>query len=143
MSLLSAQDEQVLKQHLSSIDKPVTALLFTQAIGGSESGLIAKQVLDEVARLNDNITVVEKNFVLDTDERSKYGIEMSPAVVLLSDGQDTRMRMFGAPTGYEFVGLVEAILIAGTGKVDLEEDTLKLLASVDKPTTIQVFSTPT
>ena len=53
------------------------------------------------------------------------------------------MRMFGAPTGYEFVGLVEAILIAGTGKVDLEDDTLKLLATVDKPTHIQVFSTPT
>jgi alkyl hydroperoxide reductase subunit AhpF len=143
MSLLSAQDEQVLKQHLSAIEKPVTLLLFTQAIGGSESGVVAKQVLDEVARLNDKLTVVEKNFVLDADERSKYGIDKSPAIVVLSDGVDTRMRMYGAPTGYEFVGLVEAILIAGTGKDDLEDDTLKLLATVDKPTAIQVFSTPT
>lgn len=143
MSLLSAQDEQVLKQHLSAIEKPVTLLLFTQAIGGSESGVVTKQVLDEVARLNDKITVVEKNFVLDTEDRSKYGIEMSPAIVVLSDGADTRMRMYGPPTGYEFVGLVEAILIAGTGTIDLEEETLKLLATVDKPTSIQVFSTPT
>ena len=143
MSLLSAQDEQVLKQHLSAINKPVSLLLFTQTIGGSESGVVAKQVLDEVARLNDKITVVEKNFVLDTDDRAKYGIDKSPAIVLLSDGADTRMRMFGAPTGYEFVGLIEAILIAGTGTVDLEEETLKLLATVDKPTTLQVFSTPT
>ena len=143
MSLLSAQDEQVLTQHLSAITKKVDVLLFTQAIGGSESGVIAKQVLDEVARLNDKITVVEKNFVLDTDDRAKYGVDKSPAIVLLSDGQDTRMRMFGAPTGYEFVGLVEAILIAGTGEVDLEDETLKMLAAVDKPTNIQVFSTPT
>lgn len=143
MSLLSAQDEQVLKQHLSAIEKPVTVLLFTQAIGGSEGGPVAKQVLDEVARLNDKITVVEKNFVLDTEDRGMYGIDKEPAMVILSDGADTRMRMFGAPTGYEFVGLIEAILIAGTGSVDLEEDTLKLLATVDKPTTIQVFSTPT
>jgi alkyl hydroperoxide reductase subunit AhpF len=143
MALLSAQDEQVLKQHLSAIEKHVTLLLFTQTIGGSESGAVAKQVLDEVARLNDKITVVEKNFVLDTDDRAKYGVDKSPAIVLLSDNNDTRMRLFGAPTGYEFVGLIEAILIAGTGKVDLEEDTLKLLATVDKPTTIQVFSTPT
>ena len=143
MSLLSAQDEQVLKQHLSSIDKPVTLLLFTQTIGGSESGAVAKQVLDEVARLNDKITVVEKNFVLDTEDRAKYGVDKSPAIVLLSDGADSRMRIFGAPTGYEFVGLIEAILIAGTAKVDLEEDTLKLLAAVDKPITLQVFSTPT
>jgi len=143
MSLLSAQDEQVLKQHLSVIDKPVTVLLFTQTIGGSESGPVAKQVLDEVARLNDKISVVEKNFILDTEDRGKYGVTMAPALVFLSDGQDTRMRMYGAPTGYEFVGLVEALLIAGTGKVDLEDDTVALLAGVDTPTTIQVFSTPT
>jgi alkyl hydroperoxide reductase subunit AhpF len=143
MSLLSAQDEQVLKQHLSVIDKSVTVLLFTQTFGGSESGVVAKQVLDEVASLNDKIEVVEKNFVLDTEDRAKYGLTMAPAIVILSDGQDTRMRMYGAPTGYEFVGLIEAILVAGTGKVDLEDDTVALLAGVDTPTNIQVFSTPT
>jgi alkyl hydroperoxide reductase subunit AhpF len=143
MPLLSAQDEQVLKQHLSAIDKSVSILLFTQTIGGSESGVVAKQVLDEIARLNDKITIVEKSFVLDTEDRSKYGIDLAPAIVILSDGQDTRMRMYGAPTGYEFVGLVEAILMAGTGNADLEEDSLKLLAAVDQPTKIQVFSTPT
>lgn len=143
MSLISAQDEQVLKQHLSAIEKPVTVFLFTQTIGGSESGVVAKQVLDEVARLNDKITVVEKSFVLDTDDRNRYGVTLAPAIVFLSDGTDTRMRMYGAPTGYEFVGLVEAILVAGTGKVDLEDDTLALLAALDKPTNIQVFSTPT
>lgn len=143
MSLLSPQDEQVLKQHLSALEKRVDVLLFTQTIGGSESGVVAKQVLDEVARLNDHITIVEKNFILDLDDRAKYGVDKSPAIVFLSDGQDTRMRMFGAPTGYEFVGLVEAILLAGTGKVDLEDETLKLLATVETPTHIQVFSTPT
>jgi alkyl hydroperoxide reductase subunit AhpF len=143
MSLLSAQDEQVLKQHLSVIDKSVTVLLFTQTFGGSESGVVAKQVLDEVASLNDKIEVVEKNFVLDTEDRAKYALTMAPAIVILSDGQDTRMRMYGAPTGYEFVGLIEAILVAGTGKADLEDDTVALLASVDTPTNIQVFSTPT
>ena len=143
MSLLSAQDEQVLKQHLSAIDKPVTILLFTQTIGGSESGVVAKQVLDEIAGLNDKLTVVEKNFVLDTEDRNKYGVEMSPAIVILSEGRDTRMRMYGAPTGYEFVGLVEAIVMAGTGNADLEQDTVNLLAAVDQPTNIQVFSTPT
>lgn len=143
MSLLSAQDEQVLKQHLSAIDRPVTLLLFTQTIGASESADVARQVLGEVARLNDKITVVEKNFVLDTEERAKYGIDKAPAIALLSNDEDTRIRIFGAPTGYEFVGLVEAILIAGTGQVDLEEETLTLLAQVTEPKTLQVFSTPT
>jgi alkyl hydroperoxide reductase subunit AhpF len=143
MPLLSAQDEQVLKQHLSAINKPVSLLLFTQTIGGSESGLIAKQVLDELAGLHDQITVVEKNFILDVEERAKYGIDHSPAVVVLSDGQDTRMRFLGAPTGYEFVPLVEAVLLAGTGNLELADETLALLATVDKPLNMLVFSTPT
>jgi len=143
MSLLSAQDEAVLKQHLSSITRPVTLVLFTQTIGGSETGPVAKQILGEVAALNDKITVVEKSFVLDTEERAKYSVDKAPAIVILGDGVDTRMRMYGAPTGYEFVGLVEAIIVAGTGKVDLEAQTMAWLAAVDKPMHIQVFSTPT
>ncbi len=143
MALLSAQDEELLTKHLSVIEKRVTLLLFTQTIGGSESGPVAKQVLEEIAPLNDNVTIEEKNFILDLDDRTKYGIDKSPAIVILADGQDTRMRMFGAPTGYEFVGLVEAILIAGTGKLDLQDETLALIRAVDTPTHIQVFSTPT
>jgi alkyl hydroperoxide reductase subunit AhpF len=143
MSLLSPQDEQVLTQHLSAITTPVTVLLFTQTIGGSESGPVTKQVLDEIARLNDKITVVEKSFVLDAEERAKYGIERAPAIVVLSGDEDTRIRMYGAPTGYEFVSLVEGILLAGTRTHDLSEDTLQLLAGVQKPLHFQVFSTPT
>ncbi len=143
MGLLSPQDEVVLKQHLAVITQPVQLVLFTQAFGGSESGPVAKQILNEIASLNDKITVVEKNFVLDLDDKAKYKIDKAPAIVILGDGVDTRMRMYGAPTGYEFVGLVEAIIIAGTGKIDLEPETLAWIHAVNTPTHIQVFSTPT
>ena len=143
MGLLSPQDETVLKEHLSAITKPVSLLLFTQAFGGSESGTIAKAILDEIAALNDKITVVEKSFVLDTEDKAKYGVDKMPAIVILSDGDDTRMRMYGAPVGYEFVGLVEAIVVAGTGKIDLDPQTMAWIQAVDKPMHIQVFSTPT
>ena len=143
MGLLSPQDEATLKNHLAVITIPVELVLFTQAFGGSETGEIAKQVLNEIASLNDKVTVVEKSFVLDTEDKNKYKVDKAPAIVILSDGIDTRMRMYGAPTGYEFVGLVEAIIIAGTGKLDLDPETMKWIQAVDKPTHIQVFSTPT
>jgi alkyl hydroperoxide reductase subunit AhpF len=143
MGLLSASDEAVLRQHLAAIDTPVSLLLFTQTIGGSESGPVARQVLGELAALNDKISVVEKNFVLDTEDRTAYGIEREPAIVVLRNGEDTRMRFLGAPTGYEFVPLVEAVLLAGTGKVELEPDSQTRLASVTAPLDIKVFSTPT
>ena len=143
MGLLSAQDEATLKQHLSVISTPVQLLLFTQTIGGSESGTVTKQILSELAALNDKITVVDKNFVLDTEDRAKYKVDKAPAIVILSDDVDTRMRLYGAPTGYEFGGLVEALIVAGTGKIELDPETMKWIQAVDKPTHIQVFSTPT
>ena len=143
MGLLSPQDEIVLKQHLSTLSKPVQLVLFTQAFGGSESGQVAKQILDEIAGLNDKITVVEKSFVLDLEDKAKYKVDKAPAIVILSDDVDTRMRMYGAPTGYEFVGLVEAILVAGTGNIDLEPETMARIQAVTTPTHIQVVSTPT
>jgi alkyl hydroperoxide reductase subunit AhpF len=143
MALLSASDEAVLKQHLAAVESRVSLLLFTQTIGGSESGPVAKQVLDQIASLNDKIEVVEKNFVLDTEDRARYGIEREPAIVVLREGEDTRMRFLGAPTGYEFVPLVEAVLLAGTGNLELEPATVTRLAAVDTPTDIKVFSTPT
>ena len=143
MPLLSAQDRQALTKHLEPIAKKVELLLFTQTIGGSESGLIARQVVDEVASLNDKIAVVDKSFVLDTEDRAKYGVDKAPAVVVLGDGADTRMRFFGANTGYEFVSLVEAVLLAGTGNLELEPESVAALAAVDTPMHIQVFSTPT
>ena len=144
MALLSPQDEATLKNHLSVITLPVELVLFTQAFGdSSESGDVTRQVLNEIASLNDKVTIVEKNFVLDTDDKNKYKVDKAPAIVILSDGVDTRMRMYGAPTGYEFVGLVEAIIIAGTGKIELDPETMQWIQAVDKPTHIQVFSTPT
>ena len=143
MGLLSPQDEATLKQHLSVISLPVQLVLFTQSIGGSESGTVTRQILGELAALNDKITIVEKNFVLDTEDKTKYKVDKAPAIVILSDDTDTRMRLYGAPTGYEFVGLVEAIIVAGTGKIELDPETMKWIQAVDKPTHIQVFSTPT
>ena len=143
MGLLSPQDEATLKNHLSGITIPVELVLFTQAVGGSETGEITKQVLKEIAGLNDKITIVEKSFVLDNEEKAKYKVDKAPAIVILSDGIDTRMRMYGAPTGYEFVGLVEAIIVAGTGKIDLDPETMQWIQAVETPTHIQVFSTPT
>lgn len=143
MPLLSAQDRQTLTAHLAPISRKVDLLLFTQTIGGSESGLIAKQVADEVASLHEKIAVVDKSFVLDTDDRAKYGVDKAPALVVLGDGVDTRIRFYGANTGYEFVSLVEAVLLAGTGTLELEPESVAALAAVDTPMRIQVFSTPT
>jgi glutaredoxin-like protein len=144
MALLSESDRQIVRTHLEGIRHDVTLLFFTQTIGGPETALIARQVLDEVAPLNERITIEEVNFVLDKDRVAEFGISHIPAIAMLRDGQDTRIRFLGAPAGYEFMSLVEAVALAGGDESGLSDSAKQLIAEhVTAPLDIQVFVTPT
>ena len=93
--------------------------------------------------LNDQISLEEVNFVLDRDRAAQFGIDGIPAVALLRGGEDTRIRFLGAPAGYEFMSLVEALILAGTGDSGLTAESKALIAeNVTGPTDILVFVTP-
>jgi glutaredoxin-like protein len=144
MALLPEQDRQTVRAHLAAIAGPVRLLFFTQTIGAPETALIAKQIVDEVAALNDHVTVEEINFILDKDRAAAYGITHVPAIAVLKGDEDTRIRFFGAPAGYEFMSLVEAIALAGGNDSGLSEQSKKLIAEhVTTPLEILVFVTPT
>jgi glutaredoxin-like protein len=144
MALLSEQDRQTVSKHLADITHRVTLLFFTQTIGAPETALITKQILDELVSLSDNIAVEEVNFVLEKDRAAQYGIDVVPAVALLKDGADTRMRFLGAPAGYEFMSLIEAVLLAGSDDSGLSPESKQLVAEhVAGAIDIKVFVTPT
>ncbi len=104
-------------------------LFFTQTIGAPESAHLARQILDEVSGLNGLVTVEEVNSILDREERGRVRHRRaSPRSSLLRDGEDTRLRFLGAPAGYEFASLVEAVLLAGTDDSGLAATSRALLA---------------
>jgi glutaredoxin-like protein len=144
MPLLSDQDRETVRTHFDGLTRPITILFFTQTIGAPETTLTAKQIIDEVASLSDRITVEEVNFVLERDRVAQYGVEHVPTLVLLGDGEDTRIRFVGAPAGYEFMSLVEAVVLAGTGDSELSPASRALIAAhVEAPLEVLVFVTPT
>ena len=144
MGLLSDQDRETVRERLAVIQQPVTLLFFTQTFGAPETVYVTKRVLDEIVPLNDHLSIEEVNLVLDKDRAAQYGIEHVPAIVLLKDGQDTRMRFLGAPAGYEFMSLIEAIILAGTDGSGLSAQARSLVAQhVTAPLDIKVFVTPT
>jgi glutaredoxin-like protein len=143
MPLLSEQDRASVQKHLESLSHEVTILFFTQTIGAPETVHIAKQVVNELAELSAKIAVEEVNLVLDRERASQFGVEHVPAIVLLKDGADTRMRFLGAPAGYEFMSLVEAVTLAGTDGSGLQDSSKALLGSLSAPLDIKVFVTPT
>jgi len=144
MALLSEQDRQTVRGHLAVIEDPVRLLLFTQTFGAPDTVRVAKQVLDEIVSLCDHLSLEEVNFVLEQDRARQYGVEQIPTIVVLKGDQDTRIRFLGAPAGYEFMSLIEAVILAGTNDSGLTPDSRAIVAEhVTEPLDIKVFVTPT
>jgi alkyl hydroperoxide reductase subunit AhpF len=154
MGLISPSDQQKLRESFAEMTRPVRLLFFTQTLG-CETCLQTRQILDELPPLSDRIAIEEVNLILEPDRAKTYGVDRAPAVAIAyQDGspglagpeivwQDSRIRFLGAPSGYEFMSLVQAVLLAGGRGSRLSADSLELIAAVNQRVTMQVFTTPT
>jgi alkyl hydroperoxide reductase subunit AhpF len=147
MALLSTADQDKLRESFNAMTRPVRLLFFTQTLD-CETCPQTRQILDELPALSDRIAVEEVNFVLEKDKAQQYGIDRVPAIAVLGldDGDqphDSRIRFLGTPAGYEFISLVQAILLVGGRESVLTAENLQRVAAVDAPLTMQVFTTPT
>jgi thiol-disulfide isomerase/thioredoxin len=125
----------------------VRLLFFTQTLD-CETCPQTRQILDELPALSGKIAFEDVNFVLEKDKAQQYGIDRVPAIAVLGQDEagkplDSRIRFLGAPAGYEFISLVQAILLVGGRPSILTEENRQRVAAVDKPVTLKVFTTPT
>lgn len=143
MSLLSPSDQQTLRDMFADMKETVTILFVTQTIG-CETCDETRRILAELTALTDKIVVEEVNLVLEAPRAAEYGIDRAPGLALLAGGRDTRVRFLGAPAGYDFMSLVDAVLaVSGASDAALSQESLELLAQVTGPRKIEVFVTPT
>ena len=145
MSLISTADQQRLRDAFAAMTRPVRLLFFTQTLG-CETCLQTRQILDELPLLSDKIAIDEVNLILEGDKARAYGIDRAPAIAVTYEdqgSQDTRIRFLGAPAGYEFISLIEAVLLAGGRSPRLSPESHARLAAIDTPVTLRVFTTPT
>jgi alkyl hydroperoxide reductase subunit AhpF len=147
MALISPSDQQKLRESFGTMTGPVRLLFFTQTLD-CETCLQTRQILDELPVLSDKISIEEINIVLDSDKAKQYGIDRVPAIAIVGqDGsgaeRDSKIRFLGTPAGYEFISLVHAVLLVGGAGSNLSAKNRQRVAAVDKPVTMQVFTTPT
>jgi alkyl hydroperoxide reductase subunit AhpF len=148
MALISPTDQERLRETFAAeMKRPVRLLFFTQTLG-CDTCLETRQILDELPPLTDRVTIEEVNFVLDKDKAQQYGIERVPAIAVVGQDEsgverDSHIRFLGTPAGYEFMSLLQAVLLVGGRESSLSEENRKRIAAVDKPVTMQVFTTPT
>ena len=152
MALVSAADQERLREAFGELQRPVKLLFFTQTLD-CETCLQTRQILDELPPLSDKITIEEVNFILDTAKVSQYSVDRVPAIAVAyedtsappseaSSLKDSRIRFLGAPAGYEFISLVQAILLVGGRESLLSAQNRERVAAVDRAVRIQVFTTP-
>jgi alkyl hydroperoxide reductase subunit AhpF len=142
MPLLSPADQEKLRAAFDEMTSPVRVLFFTQTLD-CETCVQTRQILDELPQLSSRIAIEEVNFILEKDKAAQYGIDRVPAIALVGGDSDSRIRFLGAPSGYEFVSLVQAVLLVGGRASSLTPENLLRVAGVDKPMTMKVFTTPT
>ncbi len=130
-----------LEARLASLPHPVRLVFFTQTFG-CDTCLSARQVVDQIASLSDQITVDEYNLVLDKETVAEYDVDRAPAIAVVGDS-DLGIRYYGAPSGYEVASLVDAVQLVGSRELGLSDKSLAAIAALDRPVDIKVFVTPT
>lgn len=145
--MMSDAQRQQVKDLLDDMVADVRLVLFTQSIG-CETCPDTTRILEMVAEISSKVTVEERNLVIDKDDAARYGITHAPAIVALRVGADGALvdhgiRLLGAPFGYEFTSLMDAILVVSCEMPHLTDASLAALAHVTSPMHIQVFTTPT
>ncbi len=142
MALLRDEDRNYLINYFNEkLVDPVKIVYFTQKLE-CQFCEETRNLYEEVSTLNSKISLDVYNFAVDHEKASEYGIEKIPGAAIIGK-EDYGIRLFGIPSGYEFMSLVEAIVNVSRGETDLDDTTKERLKTISKPVHIEVLVTPT
>ena len=142
MSLIAEEHKEHIKSQLAeNLINPVRLIMFTQELE-CQYCVQTKQLVYELAALNDKIQAEVHDFVADAELAKQYGVDKVPAIVLLG-AKDYGIRFYGLPYGYEFQTLMSGLAIVSQGKTALSEEAKAKIRSITTPVHIQVFVTLT
>lgn len=142
MSLITDEHKDHIKNQLAeNLTNPVKIVMFTQEM---ECKFCAetKELMIELAALNDKINVEVRDFVADSLMAREYGVDKIPALVIMGE-KDYGIRFYGLPYGYEFQTLMEDLKTVSSRRTDLSEETKAKLREIKTPVNIKVFTTLT
>jgi len=135
------QKERIKNEFREKLENPVKILMFTQEV---ECQFCAqtRQLINELAPLDERIAVEVYDFVRDASKAKEYAVDKVPALVVMGE-KDFGVRFYGLPYGYELQTLLDAVINISKKQTDLSEETKNRLKEIKKPVHIQVFVTLT
>lgn len=139
--MLKEKDRDKVTKIFKDIEKNVEIVMFTQEMECTFCEA-TRTLLEEISDFSKKITLKVHDFVADSEEAKKYGIDKVPATILLGD-KDYGIRFYGPPAGYEFATLIEDIRDIGKRNPGLGKEVMNELTKIDQPVHMQVLISPT
>lgn len=141
MALFEKKIADQLTQILDQMQNEVKLLFFTQEIE-CQNCHDARSFVEEIKSLSSKIKLEKFNFVTDKEKTEQFRIDKVPAIALVDkDDNDTGIRFYGTPGGYEINSFLAAIIETSGKKEELPAKILERVNKIDKPVHIQVFIT--
>jgi len=143
MALFDEKVKTQLTQLLSKIKNPIVINFFTQEIE-CPTCQTTHQFVEEIASLNDKITLKTYDFIKDTDAAKEFNIDKIPAIVVTDANKNSKgVRFFGIPAGYEINSFIAACVEVSGVVEALPDAIISRIKKISKPIHIQVFITLT
>ncbi|MCK5764242.1 MAG: thioredoxin family protein [Clostridiales bacterium] len=141
MAFLNDDIRKQITEVFAPMKKNVNIALFVKE-SGCDSCEDAQGYLEEMAELNDKISLSVYDFDVDVDKASELNIEMTPSLVLLDENnQDLGIKFNGIPAGHEINSFISGILeVSGAGE-EFPKELVERIEKIDKPVNIKVFIT--
>ncbi len=133
------ETREELHRLFSHLKNKVHVLLFTKKGENDVYNDLAQKVLQWFGRITDKIVVTP--YSLSHALAKKHGVTHSPTLVFAPDTYD--IKWLGAPAGEEGRAFVELIILLGTGKSGLSEDSQKILRNIGDKKNVRLFVSPT
>jgi alkyl hydroperoxide reductase subunit AhpF len=143
VTTLGADEQQAVRELFAGLEREIELLLVR---GPEETPLAGARDIDfagETEALLHALAGLSDLVSARVTDEPVPGVERHPAVVVVADGEDTGIRYYGLPWGYELASLVGAVVEAGKPESSLTEGSLAVLDAVDRDVAIDVFVTPT
>jgi thiol-disulfide isomerase/thioredoxin len=85
VSLIPDEHKEHLRTELNEkLEKPVKIIMFTQEVE-CQFCMQTRQLINELAALNDKIKVEIYDFLKDSEKAKEYGVDKVPAIVIVSE----------------------------------------------------------
>ncbi len=138
--LLNDDLQKQIKEMLSVMKEKVMIVFFGEE---SENSQITKKLLEEVASLNNLITLKKYNLKDNNEEAKKYNVLLAPAYIVINELDSARGVFYGVPVGHEINTLLTTLVDTSKATSLYNNKILEEISLINKPTNIKVFVTTT